>query len=315
MKTYSKLTDEKLLKRADYSAKSLTCLAYLTGFVGTGILVALIVLQSKITGGILTLAAFCTLSVCLLGAGYGALSVAARRGNPNAVGTAIAIMVASMAFSIFARGAIAGAAGIKLTPNGAGLLWPCLILIALFRDRNILLELKNRGLWDQLYATAKPSTRHCVVGGVLLAAGVISIHAETMYSVVKQDRLQKEEVRVANTFLQLLKTEEKDFLFTFGAYMKKQEQAENDAMMGRLDALEKGLADAKRNASGHDKLIPVLNTYEKAVAAWRKGVMLLHEPSIDVAQLKKTLATGDKLKGIACQQFDVAYHSANPKVK
>src|SRR4051812_29711385 len=94
--------DEKLLKRARHSGRNLSVLASLATF-GAMALIAAALFAKGIHGFMAVLAA----TITLIAAGYWVLAVAARRGNPNAVGVVIVAMVLQICLALVFSGVTA----------------------------------------------------------------------------------------------------------------------------------------------------------------------------------------------------------------
>src|SRR5688572_6665352 len=80
--------DAKLLKRARHAGRNLSVLAMLASFGAMALIAA--ALYAKGMHGVMTVLAS---TITLIAGGYWVLAVAARRGNPNAVGVVIVAMV------------------------------------------------------------------------------------------------------------------------------------------------------------------------------------------------------------------------------
>lgn len=309
----SRLSDEQLLKKAHYAARSLSVLGFLAAAGAVMMLAGSLFLAIKAPSYILVLVIFGAVSLGLVAAGYLALATAARRGNPKAVGNAIAVMGGAIALSFVSGGIVAAQLGTEFQLNMPGLIVPVLVLIALASNRNVLLELQSRGLWDQVFAAAKPSARLCVTGSILLATGAVALHANLCYTQWQAVQIRKVDVRSAKAFLQLIKTEENDFRITLRSLSGQGGKTNIDAVLAKVTILEQNLAKIRSEAAGTDKLVAILDLYATAVAQWRKGLVLLQQPGADLAKVNKMLTLGDKQRAEACRRFDEAYAARKPK--
>src|ERR1043165_8364783 len=180
--------DEKLLKRARHAGRNLSVLAILATF-GAMVLIAVALFAKGIHGVMAVMAA----TITLIAAGYWVLAVAARRGNPNAVGVVIVAMVLQICLALIFSGIAAARTNTAFHPPTGGLLIPILVLVALASSRTVLLELKKRQLWDQVFGSAKPSGNLCWIGGTLLAAGFVAMNAGSYYVSSKAGQQQRVE--------------------------------------------------------------------------------------------------------------------------
>src|SRR5262249_43195405 len=172
----SNLTDEKLLKRAGNAGRNLFALASLAtvAAIGLGVLTFLVKEAPWVTGVMAAILA-------LIAAGYWVLAVAARRGNPNAVGTVLVIAVVGFVLSLVSSGVASARKGTGFEPNGSGLVIPILVILALASSRKVLLELRERGLWEQAFGSAKPTGNLCLIGGSLLVAGFLALNSSAFF--------------------------------------------------------------------------------------------------------------------------------------
>jgi hypothetical protein len=143
--------DEKLLKRARHAGRNLSVLAILAT-LGAIALIA----TALFAKGIHEVMAVLATTITLIAAGYWVLAVAARRGNPNAVGVVIVAMVLQICLALISAGLAAARTNSAFQPPAGGLVIPILVLVALASSRKVLLELKDRQLWDQVFGSAKP---------------------------------------------------------------------------------------------------------------------------------------------------------------
>src|SRR5882672_5344459 len=117
--------DETLLKRARYAGRNLLVLATLAT-LGAIALIAAAFFAKGMNGVMAVLAA----TISVLAAGYWVLAVAARRGNPNAVGVVIVAMVLQICLALISSGVTAARTNSAFQPPVAGLFIPILVLVA-----------------------------------------------------------------------------------------------------------------------------------------------------------------------------------------
>jgi hypothetical protein len=296
--------DQQLLERAPRAGRNLLVLAILATLGSIG-LIAAAILAKGLHGVMAVLAT----TISLIAAGYWALAVAARRGNPNAVGVVIVVMVVQICLALISSGITAARTNSAFQLPTGGMLIPILVLVALANSRKVLLQLKERRLWDQVFGSAKPSGTLCVIGGALLATGFVAMNAGTCYVGWRAGQEHKAEFQHANAFVELIKREEKEFLMAMGAISINRGQNEIEPVLARFNTLEQKFQILKNEAAGADQLHQVLITYGNALRQWKNGLMLWKESNADTDRAEQMFKLGDKLRAEACQEFDRRYAS------
>jgi hypothetical protein len=294
--------DQKLLKRARNAGRNLSILAILAS-IGSVLLVAGAFLIKEMPGVMILLAA----TISLVAAGYWVLAVAARRGNPNAVGVVLVVLIVQMCLGLITSGLAAAQTKSAYKLPIGGLVIPILILVGLASSRQVLLDLKQRNLWDRVFGSAKPSGHLCVVGGILVATGFIALNAGNYYLQGKAADAQDAEFRHANAFVELVQEEEKEFLTAMQNISGSQSGEEIDAALTKLKLLEENFAKLKSEAADVNRLVQILTTYGNALRQWRNGLTLLKEREPDAERAQKMFALGDQLREEAGDEFDRRY--------
>lgn len=300
--------DEKLLKRAQHAGRNLSVLAILAT-LGAIALIAAALFAKGIHGVMAVLAT----TITLIAAGYWLLALAARRGNPNAVGVVIVAMVLQICLALISSGVTAARTNTGFQQPGAGLFIPILVLAALASSRKVLLQLKERQLWDQVFGSAKPSGHLCLIGGMLLATGFVAMNSGNYYIGWKAGQEQKEEFQHAKAFVELIQGGEKEFLTAMQGISVNRGQNEIETALNKFKTLEQNFEALKKEAASADRLLQILTTYGNALRQWKNGLMLLKEPNADTDRVQKMLKLGDKLRAEACQEFDRRYAPKKPQ--
>ena len=298
--------DEKLLKRAGQAGRNLLVLASLAT-LGTMGLVAAAILAKGFHGITSVLAA----TITLIAAGYWMLAVAARRGNPHAVGVVIVAMVLQICLALVSSGVTAARTNSAFQPPVGGLIIPILVLIALASSRKVLLELKQRHLWDRVFGSAKPSGNLCVIGGTLLAIGFIAMNAGSYYFGRQIGEQQKAEYQHANAFVELIQRDEQAFLIAMQGIGRGENEIET--ALTKLRTLEHNFEVLEKEAASAERLRQILAGYRNALRQWENGLTLLKEPNADTERVQKMFKLGDKLRAEACQEFDRRYAAKKPQ--
>ena len=193
------------------------------------------------------------------------------------------------------------------------MLIPILVLVALGSSRKVLLELKERGLWDQVFGSAKPSGSLCLIGGTLLATGFVAMNAGTSYLGWKAGEHQTAEVQHAKAFVELLQRDEKEFLTAMQGISVNRGENEIETVLTKFKTLEQNFEALKKEAASADRLLQILTTYGNALRQWKNGLMLLKEPNADTDRVQKMFKLGDQLRAEACQEFDRRYGPKKPE--
>src|ERR1051325_3567770 len=275
----STLTDETLLKRATHAGRNLRLLAMLAS-VGTLVLAGVTLFAT----GAPPVMAVLTVTIALITAGYWVLAVAAARGNPNSVGIVVVLMALQITLSLVASGVVAARNETGFRPNVVGLIIPVLVLIGLGTSRKVLLELKTRGLWQQVFGTAKPSQQLCVVGGALLAVGFAGLNTGTVYIGWKAGQQRGAEMEIASSFSEMIHEEESQFLQSMRELGPISATTGLDDALDKLDELEQRVMEISSEKVAPPALDSILRTYIKAVRQRKNGLLLLKDAKPDTVR-------------------------------
>lgn len=300
--------DQELLDRARNAGRNLAVLATVATLASVGLLAA--VIFAKDAPGIMAVMA---LPLIFLAAGYWVLAVAARRGNPNAVGVVIAAMVFQMCVALILSGINAARHNVPFQPPIAGMIIPIVVLFALNSSRNVLLKLKKRNLWDRVFGSARPSASLCIIGGMLFVTGIVTFNAGTYYVSWKAEQQQQAEFQQARAFIELLETDEKELLAAMRVAMSNPTQRNFDTVLNQHKAVEGKLEALKTKAAAFKSLLQILHTYGNAIRQWKNGLMAVSAPVPDTRGAQKMFQLGDKLKADALQEFDRRYAPKKPQ--
>lgn len=296
------LTNEQLFKRAGNAARNLGVLSVLATLAA--MLIWAVLFFGK---GATVFMSPLALALTALAAGYWTLSVAARRGNPASVGVVLVVMVIQLFIVFVTAGLAAARTNTPLSSNLPGLIIPILVLIALVSSRNVLLELQERGLWERAFASAKPSATLCVVGGFLVAAGLLLFDGGTAYVGWKVGQARAAEYTGASDFVQMIKNEEHDFLSTADQAVKSPKGPTLELALAKLDSLESRVKSLQANASADSSLPAILQTYRNGVREWKNALLALQVPNPDRQRAQQMLALGDKLRAQAVADFQTRF--------
>src|SRR5690242_21084505 len=190
------LSDDQLLARASHAGRNLCVLSVLATLVAIVLWVVPFMGKAPLLGMI-----FPALAITSIAAGYWVLAIAARRGNPASVGTVIVIMALQLTFVLIFVGIGSARTGTDVSSNFPNVLIPIVVLWALASSRSVLLELQDRGLWEKVFNSEKTSSQFCVIGGILLAIGFLTLNGGTLYIGKKVQQEREAENRQAREFV------------------------------------------------------------------------------------------------------------------
>jgi hypothetical protein len=294
------LSDEQLLKRAGHAGRNLSVLALLAS-VGAAALWAVVFLAPQGPFFATVPAIACS----LIAAGYWILAVAGRRGNPQSLAVVMVILVLQLVLTLLSAGIAAARTGTDFSSsfNPIRLGIPILVLIALAGSRGVLMELQERGLWEQAFASSKPSRSLCIAGGTLLALGFICFNAGMGYLGSKVQKVQASQRQEAAAFLQIVQVEEKELMTAASAVFKENNRQNLELALNKAVKLENRLATLRAEVQSAE-LQTVLVTYGNAVRQWKNGLLILKEPAPDTQRARQMLVLGDKFRAEAAKEFD-----------
>lgn len=295
-------TDQKLLKRARYGGRSVTCLAVLLSLSAVCMVLAAVHAE-----GPWRVMAIPAAGVTLIAIGYWILAAAARRGNADAVKVVIIVMAVGICLSVVSAAATAARTDHTSPPQIVGVLVPLLILASLADSHKVLVKLKERQLWDHVFGAAGPSGRLCVIGAVFVLTGVSVLSVGTTYAGARVERERNAELRHARAFVQLIESEEQDFLAAMKRRASGRYPGGIEPALAAFSNLEEEFQRLQADAAGDRQLVGVLATYAEALRQWKAGLMLLRQPRADPARAQQMFSRGDQLKADACDSFDRLY--------
>jgi len=302
------LTDEQLLKRATHAGRNLRILAALAS-VGLGIIVAasIVVEDARPFLTVFTMA-FLPITV-----GYWMLATAAQRGSEKSVGIVLVVMLFQIALNVISYGIVAAGERGEAEMSFSGLVLPVLVIVALHSSRKALVELKERGLWDQVFGSAKPVGNLCPIGGSLLVLGFVVMNAGTVYVGFQAGAGKNAEIEQARLFLGMLEKEEQEFLTVMNAPEGLLAEGRLDKAFEKIGALEKRLEAVRAEVAGNKLLLAILATYGNGVKQWGEGLKALRPPSPDPLKAQKELELGDRFRAQAAADFDRRYVEGGDK--
>lgn len=293
------LTDEQLLNRASHAGRNLTVLASLATLASIAFWAIAFMAKIPMMAGI-----FPALALTLVAAGYCMLALAARRGSPTSVGIVIVIVALQITFVLTIAGISAARAGGDFSSNTPSIIIPILVFIALASSRGVLLELQNRGLWDQAFAPAKPTRDLCIIGGALVALGFITLNGGTFYLGHKVQQERAAEHGQAREFVEMIKHEELQFMTAASEVLRASTSEKLDLALSRAETLKAKCESLRSAAGGQGRLPGVLTTYANAVRQWENGLLALKEKNPDTQHSQRLLDMGDRLRAEALDEFN-----------
>ena len=296
------LTDEALLQRASHAGRNMIALAILGTLAALAILAFLFAPGGTLRAPVLASSAACVACVT----GLWMLAIAARRGSPTSVGIILGVMALQLVVSVVGY----VMAMMRANNDAAGTLWYIIIgiaiIAALSRSQNVLIEMRTRGLWEQRFGSTGPSRNLVIVGGVLYALSFVGLYAGLVLSSVWSVRQRAGELRQAEAFLRVIKTQEAE-LMTAMSQMGPGNRNAISAAIAKVEAMDQEVGSIQSDVSNASPLSPILDKYRQALAKWRSGLIALQGPTPDPNRAKTMFESGDRLRREAGTEFDSRY--------
>jgi hypothetical protein len=300
----SKLSDEKLIARANHAQRNLTVLAVLV----SGGTVLSLVMAFQADGSRATALKLGCAALLLISAGYWVLAKAAKRGNPNSVGIVVVLMALHVVTGFVSRAMGGTGSMADSQPMALQVIVPLVVIAALVSSRTVLVELRKRDLWDGVFGQRGPSDRLCVIGGTLLVLGFVASHLGSAGAERAVQEVQKEREQ-AQQFLAMINGEEKAFSEAMSGLSSAglDRRAALQTALTRVEELERKAQEISESAAEFERLSSILQTYRDGVQLWKKGLTLLGSAAPDTQLAQEALELGDSLRKGACQEFDKRY--------
>jgi len=293
------LSDEQLLARASHAGRNLAVLAILATLVAIALWVIPFMAKAPLPGMI-----FPALAVTSIAAGYWVLTIAARRGNPASVGIVIVIMALQLTFVLISAGIGAARTGTDVASNFPNVVIPIAVLWALASSRSVLLELQERDLWEKVFDSEETGSQFCVVGGILLAIGLLTLNAGAMYVGQKVQQEHAARNQQAKEFVEMIKHEEQQLMDAAAAVVRAPTSDKLQLALAKADALKTKCQSIRAAAGDQGPLPGILTTYSNAVREWQNGLLALKDKNPDVKHAQQLLDMGDKLRANALEEFN-----------
>jgi hypothetical protein len=296
------LSDEVLLKRATHAGRNLIVLAILASLVAA----ACAALGFLVPGApkIFPVLAF---SVSLVATAYWVLAVAGRRGNPNSVGIVIIVMAGNLFLQFILAGIEAARSGTDVVSHMPNVLVSFFILYALYQSRKVLLELQERGLWEQAFPATQPTASLCILGGILLVSGVVTVNMASGYVGWKYGQARTVEQTYAHGFVKIIQEDERGFLTSMQALSEQFSKAQLQEALDKIEGIETKVQLLKKQSPQACQLQKILDTYGSAVRQYKGALLLLKQPKPETERFTEMIKLGDRLRTEAGQAFDRQY--------
>jgi hypothetical protein len=295
------ITNEKLIAQASHARINLSVLAILASFVCALTAISVFRVYGRPPAGALSMVG----AAASVAAGYWALSVAAKRGNPLAVGIAL-VFVALQGVLYLGSYVVRGRESPLTTPAFVVVIL-LIVGYALVKSRSVLVKLRERELWDSLFGDALPSHRLCVAGGILLALGLGGSYVASARMATEISKEINQETEQAQAFLDMLKGEEPEF----GRALKNAVQDPSSANVGtavaKLKALQQQTETIADSLASESPMKGVLAHYRIAMYQWEQALDLLGRPEPDTATARTRLREAEQSRAEAGDFFNECY--------
>ena len=312
------LTDDELLKWSGHAGRNLIALAILMTLSAILLILPAILLEREnahvpIRSGTDLLSAFAwvfPLVLSLAAAGLWTLAVAARRGNPTSVGIVLVVLFFQVLLALI--GFVISFIQQNQQPNVGivGVLIGLAVVAAVAKSRNVLIEMKKRGLWQARFGLAKASGHLCIVGGILLVVGYLGLNASLLIPAVAAARTAKErakEMQQAKAFFAIVKGEEAELMNALREPGGLGDSGAIKTALSKVDALERKVISLQSGVADNEPLFPILTKYRRAISDWKSGLTAFDSSAPDRDKAKGFFESGDRLRTEAADEFDRRY--------
>ncbi len=292
-------SNEKLIQRANHVGRDLSFFAVLTGLCTIG------ALGNSFRPGA-NQAYFQVLagSFLLATLGFRSLSAAAKRGSIRALGMSALAALAFLVYSIVQSEVRGVSSNLNQSGEIGSYVTAFIVFLSLMRSRGILLELRRRGLWGQVFRYSKPSRGLCLLGGLLLVTGAVGIEYGAFYLGKAAVQESRQEMQIAQQFVLMLNNEQKVFLDALQQYSSSKRDTSKQTALGQLDVLERRAQYLLQAAQGHRHIARILQNYCAALPHWRRGIQMLGAPAGDPRKAIAEINDGDRLAEEAGDEFN-----------
>jgi hypothetical protein len=311
------LTDEELLKRSGYAGSSLTALAILMSLFAVLSVVLTLLTEAapkpdaaRSGVALLPLLSWALpLTSCVVAAGLWLLAVAARRGNAAAPGIVLLVLAVQILFSLAIVSTVLTKGG-ALMMNLVILAVVLLSAAAVSTTRNVLLEMKKRGVWETKFAAARPSRGLVVCGAILLVVGYLGLNAGRFIPAVLAEQKAKEqanEVEQVKAFVACVKSAEPEAVTALQNWGKIKDAESLKTAISKVEALDRKVASIQYDVTPDSPLASILLKYRRALADWKNGLAVFDSPEPDAEKGKQLLKSGADLRAEAAREFARRY--------
>jgi hypothetical protein len=248
------LTDADLLKRARYGGRNLTGLAILATLLAVLALLAMLAFAGEE-------AVWIAVPVLILAISYWLLAIAARRGSAQAINIVRGFLAIQFVLSLI------GQIVLLLRSKGAAplnlllIVIPLLVIVAISRNRNDLIELQNRGLWNSVFEPAAPTRRLCFIGGLLMFVGLVALYVGLIFGGIQAAN----DIRLRQDFVGLVKNDEKNLFDSFAEVGRSASKESWNSLLQKADALQEKAQNLAQRATASSKMNSIAQSYLEAV--------------------------------------------------
>jgi hypothetical protein len=159
-------------------------------------------------------------------------------------------------------------------------------------------------LWEKIFDSEEMGGQLCVIGGILVAIGFVTLNGGTFYIGHKVQQQRTAENVQAHEFVEMIKREEQQFMEAAAAVLRGKTPDNLELALVRADSL-KARCQSIRTATGNQGRLPsILTSYGNAVRQWENGLLALKEKNPDTKYSQRSLDMGDQLRADALADFN-----------
>lgn len=301
------VSDRELIRAANHACLILRVLACIAALVLVGALVF-----SCLWGSKMPAMWFVPAMVLCVTAGYWMLSVAAKRGNPNAPLVMVYmigfLIVVSIAVMIIASSMSTENVKVQVS-NPTGFVLPALLAFVFYRNYQAMREVERRGLGASAFGPPQENRRPCLAGASFLLVGIVGLFGMILYLQQAVVQNKEAEAQAANAFVGTVQAEEAEFLDALSQIPEGFPEQDVDAALAKLSALDGKMAKLQASLPSDKSgsvadLAQVLAEYRQGLQHYRRSVEMMKQHPLDAEAHAREMQLGERLRLGAIDKYN-----------
>ena len=243
------------------------------------------------------------------------LAAAANRGRTAPLTVVISVFVVQLllVLGLYIYG-VSTSAGAEHATSPGGLL-PILVILALNGNRNVLLELEKRSLWDSVFGPPKPTGLVTSLGAFFLIVGLLGLYGSIALTFTKSPPpapAPQQVVTIQDEWIALIQNEEKRFMTAIQALPEGYSSNEFAHIHLCVSVLDKRTQALRSRTPGDHVMYPIMKDYSKAVGSWRRAADLTISSPTEEETIAELWNSGDRFRASAANAFQTLYPPQQP---